>query len=339
MVRIEDVAARAGVSTATVSRALRGLPNVSPATRAQVARAAAELDYVASRSAASLASGRTLSVAVVTPYVDRWYFAQVVGALEEGLHPAGYDVLLHTLLGSAREPFDPLRLRRRVDAVVVVTVPLTGAQLDVLRGLALPVVFVGAAVPGAASVRVDDVAIGRTATEHLVALGHTRVAHVGGDPAQPVNFHSPADRRAGWMSALRDAGLQPRREYDVDGDFTPRGGAAALRALLDLPEPPTAVFAASDEMALGVVIEAGQRGVQVPEELSVIGVDDHPLAEVQGLTTVAQDVAGQGREAARLVLEALRGAAGHPSEHVLVPVRLLARGSTCAPGSAEPRAS
>lgn len=332
MVRIEDVAARAGVSTATVSRALRGLPHVSPATRAVVARAAAELDYVASRSAASLASGRTWTVAVLTPYVDRWFFAQVLGGLEEGLRPAGYDVLLHTLPLPARERFDPLRLRRRVDAVVVVTVPLAGAELDALRGLGLPVVFVGAALPGAASVRVDDVAVGRTATAHLLGLGHTRVAHLGGDPTQPVNSHSPADRRAGWMSALRDAGLQPRPEYDVDGEFTARGGADALRGLLALPEPPTAVFAASDEMALGVLAAARQQGVRVPEDLSVVGVDDHPLAEVQGLTTVVQDVGGQARLAARLLLDALGEGSGHVSEHVLVPVRLAVRSSTARPG-------
>ena len=331
MVRIEDVAARAGVSTATVSRALRGLPHVSAETRAVVAQAAAELDYVASRSAASLASGRTWSVAVLTPYVDRWFFAQVLGALEEGLRPAGYDVLLHTLPPLAREPFDPLRLRRRVDAAVVVTVPLTGAELDVLRGLGLPVVFVGAAVPGAASVRVDDVAVGRVATEHLLALGHRHIAHIGGDPTQPLNFHSPADRRAGWMSALREAGVRPRREYDADGGFTPLGGATALQALLAVPEPPTAVFAASDEMALGVLAAALRLGVRVPEDLSVVGVDDHPMAEVHGLTTVVQDVTAQGRHAADLVLGALGGESRHASEHLLVPVRLAERASTGPP--------
>jgi LacI family repressor for deo operon, udp, cdd, tsx, nupC, and nupG len=339
MVRIEDVAARAGVSTATVSRALRGLPNVSAETRAVVARAAADLDYVASRSAASLASGRTWSVAVLTPYVDRWFFAQVLGGLEAGLRPAGYDVLLHTLPLPARERFDPLRLRRRVDAAVVVTVPLTGAELDALRGLGLPVVFVGAAVPGAASVRADDVAVGRAATEHLLALGHTCVAHVGGDPTQPLNFHSPAERRAGWMSALRDAGVQPRPEYDVDGGFTPRGGVEALVGLLALPEPPTAVFAASDEMALGVLAAARQRGLRVPGDLSVVGVDDQPLAEVQGLTTVVQDVSGQARLAARLVLDALGGGPGHASEHVLVPVRLATRQSTGPPDGRRVRVS
>ena len=329
MARIEDVAARAGVSTATVSRALRGLPNVSPATRALVVRAAEELEYVASRSAASLASGRTWSVALLTPYVERWFFAQVLGGLEEELRPAGYDVLLHALpTDRPRAVFDPLSLRRRVDAVVVVTVPLTGAELDALRALTLPVVFIGASVPGALCVRIDDVQVGRTATSHLLDLGHDRIAYVGGDPSEPLNFSAPADRRAGWMSALREAGVQPRPEYDVPGLFTPAGAVSAAERLLGLDEPPTAVFAASDEMALAVLQVARARGLRVPEDLSVVGVDGHELAEVYGVTTVCQDVQRQSRTAARLVLASLDGVPVHRSEHVLVPTRLVPRTST-----------
>ena len=328
MARIEDVAARAGVSTATVSRALRGLPNVSAATRAEVVRAARELGYVASRSASNLASGRTWSVAVLAPSISRWYFAQVLGALEHELRPQGYDVLLHSLPPGREEVFDATRLVRRVDAVVVLTVPLTGAELDVLRGLALPTVFVGASVPGATCVRVDDVAVGRLATEHLLSRGHRRIAHVGGDPAEPLNFQAPVDRRAGWMSALRGAGVAPRREYDTNGSFTSVGALAAAEALITLDEPPTAVFAASDEMAFGVLAAARRRRLRVPHDLAVVGVDDHPLAVVADLTTVAQDVVRQGSLAAQLVLAALADGPAHPREHVLVPVTLVRRGSS-----------
>lgn len=332
MVRIEDVASRAGVSTATVSRALRGLPNVSPATREEVARVAVELGYVASRSAASLATGRTWSIAVLTPHVERWFFAHVLGALEEALRPAGYDVLLHAIpTDRPRTVFEAVSLHRRVDAVVVLTVPLTGAELDQLRALSLPVVFVGASVPGVMSVRIDDVSAGRRATEHLLDLGHTRIAFVGGDPAQPLNFNAPVDRRAGWMSTLREAGLEVPAEYDVPGLFTAAGGCAAGRRLLDLPVPPTAVFAASDEMAMGVMQAVRHRGGQVPGDLSVVGVDDHEMSGLVGLTTIAQHVDEQGRTAAGLVLRALAGESVHAHEHVLQRLDLLVRSSTAPP--------
>lgn len=338
--RIEDVAREAGVSTATVSRALRGLPNVSPATRTAVARVAADLGYVVSRTASTLASGRTLTVAVVSPFMERWFFSQVVAAVEGELRRCGFDALLiglrqpeHPGAEGHREAFEPGTLRGRVDGVVVLTVPLTGNELDGVRRLGLPTVYVGASVAGAMSVRIDDMAVARLAMGHLLDLGHTRIAYVGGDPRQPINFSAPADRRAGWMAAMRDAAVEPDPAYDAPGLFTAAGGYDAGVQLLSLPEPPTAVFAASDEMAFGVLAAARDRGVAVPRQLSVIGVDGHELAPLAGLTTVAQDVPGQGTRAARLVLEALQGAEVRQHEHVVVPIHLQAGTSTAGPST------
>lgn len=332
--RIEDVAREAGVSTATVSRALRGLPNVAESTRRTVHRVATDLGYVVSRSASRLATGRTLAVAVISPYMERWFFAQSIAAVEAALRESGYDALLIGISPPSdgrRAPFEPGMLRGRVDAVVVLTVPLTGSELDGVRGLGLPTVYVGAAVPGALSVRIDDMAVAQCATEHLLELGHTRIAYVGGDPQQPLNFTAPADRRAGWMASLRHAGLEPDPDFDVPGHFTAPGGLAAGERLLSLPTPPTAVFAASDEMALGVVQAARRRGVRVPQDLSVIGVDGHELAALQGLTSVVQPVARQGEMAARMVLEALSGERTRRHEHVVLPVHLEVRGTTAPP--------
>jgi LacI family transcriptional regulator, repressor for deo operon, udp, cdd, tsx, nupC, and nupG len=335
--RIEDVARAAGVSTATVSRALRGLPNVSETTRQAVSRVAADLGYVPSRTASTLASGRTLTVALVSPYMERWFFSQVIAAVESELRRSGYDALLVGLeqpYDPGRIAFEPETLRGRVDAVVVLTVPLTGRELDGVRSLGLPTVFVGASVAGAMSVRIDDVGVARTATEHLISLGHRRIGFVGGDPQQQMNFLTPSDRRAGWLAAMRAAGLDPDPRWEVVGDFTAAGGLRAGRALLALPERPTAVFAASDEMAFGVLAAARDAGVRVPEELSVIGVDGHELSELVGLTTVEQPVARQGALAAQLALAAIgaRGRAvpsARPQEHVVVPVHLTERGTTC----------
>lgn len=333
-VRIEDVARVAGVSTATVSRALRGLPSVSEQTKQTVHRVASDLGYVVSRSASSLATGRTMTVGVVTPYVSRWFYSTVLEAVERELRGSGYDALLVGVgepMTGANLPFRAEMLRNRVDGVVVLTAPLTGRELDGVRALGLPTVFIGSAVAGATGVRIDDVAAGRAATEHLLSLGHRRIAHLGGDPHQPLNFSTPSDRRAGWMSALRAAGLEPHPAYDVFGDFTPKGGYDAARALLALPEPPTAVFAASDEMAFGVLLAARDLDVRVPERLSVIGVDDHELSELVGLTTLAQPVAEQGATGARLVLEEIAGDASHRHQHVLLPIFLRERVTTAAP--------
>lgn len=332
--RIEDVARQAGVSTATVSRALRGLPNVSVETRETVARVARELGYVASRSAARLATGRTLAVAVIAPYLDRWFFAHAVAGIETELRRSGMDALLVGLAepdNTERGDFAASTLRGRVDAVIVLTIPLTGRELDEVRALALPTVYVGAAVAGAMSVRVDDVAVARLATEHLIALGHSRIGFIGGDPHQPLNFNAPADRRAGWMAALREAGLEPAPELDAPGMFTAEGGRDAMRELLALDEPPTAVFAASDEMALGALAAAHSAGVRVPEDLSIVGVDGHELAALMGITSVEQPVTEQGQLAARMVLEALHGERSRRHEHVVVPVTLTVRDSTAAP--------
>ncbi|MDT7572224.1 MAG: hypothetical protein QOE05_2398, partial [Actinomycetota bacterium] len=196
-VRIEDVARAAGVSTATVSRALRGLPSVSAETQQTVRRAAAELGYVVSRSASSLASGKTLTVGVVTPYASRWYYATVIEAVERELRAVGYDALLVGVGASMTEDAEPFRaevLRGRVDGLVILTAPLTGQELDGLRRLTVPMAFVGAGSAGAMSVRVDDLSVGRMATEHLLSLGHRKIAYVGGDPADQRNFAAPLDR-------------------------------------------------------------------------------------------------------------------------------------------------
>ncbi|MCW2668863.1 MAG: transcriptional regulator, laci family protein [Frankiales bacterium] len=331
--RIQDVAREAGVSTATVSRALRGLPNVSEQTRRTVSQVASELGYVVSRSASRLATGRTLAIAVIAPYVERWFYAQLVSAIEGELRQSGFDALLIGIAepeDTDRDPFDPATLRGRVDGVVVLTVPLTGAELDGLRSLGLPTVFVGAAVSGSMSVRIDDVAVARVATEHLLQLGHRRIAYVGGDPRQRINFTAPVDRRAGWLAALREAGIEPDPSWEVPGQFTATGGFAAGNTLLDLPEPPTAVFCASDDMASGLLLAVRGRGLKVPEDLSILGVDGTEMAQLLDLSTVAQPVRKQGEIAARMVLQALRGEQRHRLEHAVLPVVLVERGSTAA---------
>ncbi|BCJ64010.1 LacI family DNA-binding transcriptional regulator [Polymorphospora rubra] len=338
MTRIDDVARRAGVSTATVSRALRGLPTVSPATRERVLEAAAELGYTASPSASRLAGGRTGTVAVVIPRVTRWFFATVVEAAEETLHEAGYDLLLYNLGGrehARQRLLHTANLHKRVDAVMLVATPLEPADFVAVTNLALPGVTVssGTAVPGWPRVLIDDRAAAATATGHLLALGHRRIAHISGDPSDELAFTTHIDRRIGYRQALLAADVRPEPELDVEADFTINGGSRATAELLRRGPLPTAIFAACDEMALGAMATLRQAGLRVPDDISVIGIDDHDVAGVVGLTTVAQPAAEQGRIGARLLL----GPLGHgdPADAVeppvILPTRLVVRESTAPP--------
>jgi DNA-binding LacI/PurR family transcriptional regulator len=338
MTRIDDVARLAGVSTATVSRALRGLPTVSEATRVRVLDAAAQLGYTASPSASRLAGGRTGSIAVVVPRLTRWFFATVVEAAEEALYQAGYDLLLYNLGGreQARQRLlHTAALHKRVDAVMLVATPLQADDFAAVTAFAMPGVTVssGTPVPGWPSIRIDDVVAARTAVGHLVALGHRRIAHISGDDADELAFSTHIDRRHGYREALLAAGIAPDPALDVEAPFTVAGGARATALLLERDEPPTAIFAACDEMAMGALATLREAGLRVPQDISVIGVDDHDLAGAVGLSTVAQSAADQGRLAADTLLRMLCDESPDDRSRVPLPTRLIVRSSTAPPST------
>jgi len=326
---IDDVARAAGVSTATVSRALRGLPNVAPATRDRVRLIAHELGYVASPSAASLASGRTRTVGVLTPWVSHWFFASVIEGAERTLRASDFDALLHTFevfRGAPRRAVDASVLRRRVDGLLVVGLPLADDEIADLASLDVPLVFVGSGPPGRFLVRLDDQLAARTATEHLIELGHTRIAHLTGDPGDVLPW-SPAEQRVvGWRDAMEHAGLAAPKDLEVHGYFDVPGARETATRLLQAQPDVTAVFASSDEMAMGVVLAAADLGLRVPQDLSVIGIDGHDLGDLIGLTTVAQDAVEQGVRAATMLLDLVAG--GTVPLVTTFPTRLVIRRTT-----------
>lgn len=332
MTGIRDVAREAEMSTASVSRALRGLPGVSEDTRARVLEVAARLGYVASPQAASLASGTTRTIGAIVPFVTRWYFSWIVQGAQDRLQEAGYDLLLYNLGGeqSARDRVLATRmLAKRVDALLVLALTPTSRELANLRSLGLPVGLVGAQVEGFWCVDIDDRQVSHTAVDHLATLGHRRIAYVGGGLEDTLDFRAPRIRAAGWREAMARHGLEVRWEYDEAGDFTMAGGEAAGRRLLALAEPPTAIYAASDEMAIGVLRAVRRAGLRVPEDLSVIGVDDHEMASFVDLSTVAQPVYEQGTEIARMVLGQLAEPDDDsPHVHRTFPTELVVRSST-----------
>src|SRR5690554_5323115 len=197
---IQSVAELAGVSTATVSRALSGNGHVSDATRKSVLAAAAELGYVVSSNASSLATGRTKNIGVVIPFLNRWFYSSVLEGAESALLSHGYDLTLYNLAGGGEERrsvFEHFLLRKRVDAVIAISLELTPDEVQRLIDLDKPVVGVGGPLPGVRTLSLDDTELGRLATEHLLALGHTDIAHIGGD-ALEMDFHLPTNRRHGY---------------------------------------------------------------------------------------------------------------------------------------------
>jgi LacI family repressor for deo operon, udp, cdd, tsx, nupC, and nupG len=328
---IGDVARLAGVSVATVSRAIRGLPNVSPATRDRVLRAAAELQYVAHPHASRLAAGRTMTIGMAVPLLTQWFFTQVIAGAEGVLASNGYDVLLFGVSDatSMRRFVDDLPLSKRVDGLICVDLPLSAKQVAALRERG-PVVTVGVRTPHAPSVTIDNVEAAATATRHLVNLGHRRIALLCHLPPQALDFTAPLQRREGYERVLREAGIELRRELIAPGNFTLAGGAEAMAQLLTVDRPPTAVFAESDEMAIGALKTVRDAGLQVPGDISIVGFDDHDMAAYTDLTTVAQPAMQQGETAAGLLLEVIggNGASGEPVTNVVLPTKMVVRATT-----------
>lgn len=332
MTGIDEVAQAAGVSTATVSRALRDLPNVSSSTRARVLREAERLGYVPSPSASSLASGRTRTVGLLTPWVNRWFFANVIDGAERTLRSLGYDVLLYTfdvVGGAPRRRVDPSVLARRVDAILIVGLPLDDDEVTSLETLNSPLVFVGSGPTGQVTVRLDDDETGATATQHLLDLGHRVIGHVTGVPDRVSSWSPPIGREAGYRMALTDAGAEVSDSLVVNGEFDVEGGRRSVRELLQRRPDVTALVAASDEMAMGAILGARDMGWAVPHDLSVIGIDGHEMDELVGLTTIAQDPFQQGSDASLMLMDMLSGQ--QAPELVTYPTELVVRTSTAAP--------
>lgn len=330
---VEQVAAAAGVSVSTVSRALRSVPGTAPATVQRVKEAARRLGYVPSPSGSRLATGKTGSVALVVPSAAKWFFGEVIAGAGEVIRAQGLDVLLFELGDPAgrRRFCEEQRLRGRADAVLVLSLQLSPAEETMLERLDMPVVHLGAARGRFASVGVDDAAAAAAAVRHLIDLGHHGIGLIGIDNSGGVTAGSqpPAQRRMGYQQALSMAGLPVRPDHEVAVENSLTGGSAGAEILLGGALPPSAVFAASDEIAFGALRTFRERGLRVPGDISIVGFDNHAFADVVGLTTVDQYVHEQGASAARLVLDHLHSCA--TAEHVQVPTRLVIRNSTAAP--------
>ena len=325
---IDDVAKAAGVSTATVSRALNDHPYVAEATRQRVIEAAARLRYVANPNASRLASGATSTVGLLAPVLTSWYTSEVVAGVEEVCAECGYDLLIATSDPAARDRMlaGETRFRQRVDGIILVDVMCRETGAEQLAHLDVPVVVLGEALHAVDSVSVDNVEGAALAAQHLVDLGHRRIGVIGGRSYAENEHDVPNDRSAGFRDRLVANGITLSPECVVDGEFTIDGGRRAMHQLLDLDTPPTGVFAMSDEMGFGALQALRERGEQPGDTVAIVGFDGHPVAEAVGLTTVHQPVRDIGRTGARMLLDLLGGHG--PSGHHRMPFALVRRASS-----------
>jgi LacI family repressor for deo operon, udp, cdd, tsx, nupC, and nupG len=332
---IRDVARLAGVSEATVSRALRDLRHVAPDTADTVRAAADRLGFVPSRNASALATGRPKVVSVVTPTLVSWFYSSTIEGVDAVLRQAGWATSLVNLIeeGGTRRRLTEAELHAgQASAHVVIGFGLDEAEQAVVRSVRDPLVTVGGRFDGVRGIGIPEADAARLAVGHLLALGHRRIGHVGGDREPGLNDTVVGARREAWSSMLQEAGIEPRSGWFVSGGLRLEASRDAALRLLDGPDRPTAIFAATDEAAFGVLLAAQRLGLRVPEDLSVAGLDDHAFSAAYGLTTVRQSPLEQGARAAALLLSDLGARRGRVST-APAPVELVVRASTAPPAA------
>lgn len=333
-VRIGDVARRAGVSTATVSRALSRPDLVRPGTRERVAAAAAALGYVPDGAARALALGRTRTVGIIVPTLDHAIFARATQALQHALAEGGFQLLVATHEYSPVVEVSAARafLERGVDALVLVGTDNSPQLAELLAAERTPVLVTWSFDTRHPSIGFDNRAAGRIAAQHLIDLGHRDLGVISG-----LMRHN--DRARGRVEGVRDAlaaaGLALPESRISEQPFSLAAGRAGLRALLDLAPAPTGIVCGNDLLACGALIEARALGRDVPGELSVVGCDNLELAQHMdpALSTVHLPTTELGRRAGRALLDALAG--GRLPKRIELPIELVVRGTTAPPRPAE----
>ncbi len=327
-----DVASHAGVSKATASRVLNGSSQVDPATRERVLKAMAELEYMPSNAARRLSFGRTLTISVVTSFLTRPQAAERLRGVEAVLSDSEFDLVIHNVetVEKRDQYLRGLAFAQRTDGMLIISLPPREEEVQRLAAAAIPVVVIDAhapAVEGLPHVVGDDIAGGEIATAHLIELGHRRIAYVGDGFDDPYGFTSSRHRYLGYERALIRAGIPVRPDLIALGAHSRYEARELAAALIASRQRPTAVFAASDTQALGVVSAANEAGLRVPDDFSVVGYDDIEIAEYLGLTTVRQRLFESGRVGARMLLSEIVARSATPPSVVLSP-EVVVRGTT-----------
>lgn len=316
----------------TVSRVLNDNPSVSQHTRRRVLSAIKELNFQPSPIARRLSLGKTFNVAVIVPFFTRPVFVERLRGVEHVLAHSDYDLVLFNIETVDRREayFHNVARRERIDGLLVMSLSPWDDEVDRLLKAEVPTVLIDARHPALNRLIIDDVEGGRTATEHLLQLGHRRIGFISDYLEDPFGFTSSRDRFEGYYMALEAADVPFRPEYHRQGTHGRQEAKRLALELLTMPEKPTAIFAASDTQAIGVLAAARELGLRVPQDLSVTGYDDIEVAEYLRLTTIRQPSFEMGVEGVRLLLEAIEHPTVTPKE-IQFSTELQVRATTAAP--------
>lgn len=324
---IRDVAALAGVSHQTVSRVINHSERVNPETRQRVENAIQELKYSPNAVARSMARGRTYTLACISPNLTDFTYASFIEGAELEARRQGYFLL--TTSAPNAETFatlvNQLLASRRTEGLLVITPKVEPHHVRIPRYVSA--VFIGAnpKLDWIASVTLDDENAGYMATEHLIQLNHTHIAHITG----PMAEESSQGRMRGYQAALNAAGIPFQRRFIYEGDWSATSGYMAVQDFLEQENAPSAIFAQNDRMAVGAIRALRDAGRHVPKNISVIGFDDMPLASYfdPPLTTILQDTYRMGREAACQLISSIEKP-DNPCRQLCVEPKLIVRQST-----------
>jgi LacI family transcriptional regulator len=330
-VTIHDVAARAGVSVATVSRVLNGKAVVREETLQQVLAAAEALSYVPNVAARSLSIRRSQTIGIVLPDVHGEFFSEVIRGIDVAARRTGYHILVSGSHSDAGEMLEVLAaMRGRVDGLVVMAPDVSHASLHSALPSDLPLVLLNSTDDGRDAITIDNYGGAQAMTRLLAELGHGRIAFIKG----PAPNADARERLRGYRDAMKGLGLASSRNLELAGSFTEDSGHAAALKILEMKPRPTAIFAANDSMAVGALAALSEAGVTVPNEMSVAGFDDIPIVRYVAppLTTIRVDIADLGRRAFGLLLGAIeRPASGTAGRRDRIATTLIIRKSCCSP--------
>jgi len=330
---IREIARRAKVSTATVSRAINRVPTVNPQLAKRVWKVVDELGYFPNTQARALVLGRSRIFGLIVSEITNPFFPEIVQTFEDLAVQNKYEILLTSTVNDPRRMESSVRrmIERRVDGVAILTFGMEESLLEHLRERKVPLVFVdvGPDVPGVINIRIHYLHGIRQAVQHLAALRHTRIAFIAG----PQHLRSANARRQAFEASMQEIGLSP--DLVVIGNHRVEGGMNALVELIKLSDPPTAVLCSNDMTAIGVLREAYDKGIKIPDSLSVVGFDDIHLSEftIPPLTTVQMSQHNLAKIAFHALLEEMesQNSSGEPHNYELVTNLVLRQSTALAP--------
>lgn len=327
-VTLKDIAKRVGVTESTVSRVLNGIPKASEETRREILKVASELNYIPNEVARSLVNKKTNTIGLIISDLSNLYFSTVAGGIENIASQYDYSLIISTTGGSEAQELKYLRIfkEKRVDGLIYISGKMPGSCEEALQKLEMPVVVVSRHIhSNLPSIHIDNVKESKKAVQYLIDRGHKNIAMISGDYK---DVESGALRVRGYRKALKENGIEFNPELVFEGDFKINSGIKAMEEILKKDPKPTAVFAGSDEMAVGAIKTIKRAGLNVPEDISIMGFDNNIIAQVSDpeLTTIGQPSHKIGELAMEMLSKIIRGEELKET-NVYLPCNLIERGS------------